>query len=202
MSVWGPRRAGPGIERAFFFFRTLCTLCAMLTNRKILLWLIPILFALHNVEEALFMKPTLAAAKNGLPRFMRILLPPVSYEQFMISLIVVTIAAFLFAAFGRLDRPHGPGVYLLVGLQVVLFLNAFAHLVSAVMLDGYSAGLGTALAVNLPFSLLIFWQALKQRWVSGSIFAAMFPVGLFVLGPILFGILFFSGILARALFPG
>ncbi len=173
----------------------------MFTNRKILLWLVPILFAIHNVEEALFMKETLAAAKSGLPRFMRILLPPISYEQFLISLIVVTIGAFLFAAFGRLERPHGPGVHLLVGLQVVLFLNAFSHLVSAVVLGGYSAGLVTALGVNLPYSLLVFWQALRQQWVRGPVFAAMFPLGLFVLGPILFGILFFSGFLARALFP-
>jgi hypothetical protein len=169
-------------------------------RKTALLWLIPFLFLVHNVEEAIFMRETLDQVRTGMPKFLRILIPPVSYEQFLVSLVLVTVVVFFFAFVGQLDRERGWGVYALLVVQAVLFLNVFAHLTTLIFVGSYTAGLGTALLINLPFSVYIFWRALRDRWIGPIGFGLLFPAGAVVHVPILFGFLYVSGFISRGLF--
>jgi len=169
-------------------------------TKSTLLWLVPFLFLLHIIEEALFMRGTLDEVRTGMPKFLRILIPPVSYEQFLVSLCIITILVFCLAYFGYLDRQRGWGVFVMVGLQVVLFLNVFAHLIALRVVGSYTAGLVTSLAINLPFSLYLFWRLLREKWIRPLGFALLFPIALVVHVPIRFGVLYISGFISRSLF--
>ena len=170
------------------------------TKRTTLLWLIPFLFLIHNVEEAIFMRGTLDQVRTGMPRFLRVIIPPVSYEQFLVSLVLVTAVVFFFAFVGNLDRERAWGVYAMLLVQAVMFLNVFAHLAALIFFGSYTAGLGTALLINLPFSLHIFRRALRDRWIGPLGFALLFPAGAMAHIPILFGFLYVSGFILRGLF--
>jgi hypothetical protein len=169
-------------------------------NKFTLLWLIPFLFLLHALEEALYMRGTLEEVRTGMPKFLRILIPPVSYEQFLISLCIITVLVFCLAYFGHLDRQRGWGVYVVLVLQAVLFLNVFAHLIALLVVRSYTAGLVTSLAINLPFSLYIFWRLLREKWIRPLGFALLFPIAIVAYVPIRFGFLYISGFISRSLF--
>ena len=126
-------------------------------SARLLLWLVPVLITLHNLEELAGMPAVLVELPRKIPAGLPVgILPfPPSPAEFTLAVVIVTALPFLFAGlaqFARKPRTRRTGVLLLAGTQ-------------AVMLRGYAPGMVTALAVNLPFSLLFFSTALRQGWL-------------------------------------
>jgi hypothetical protein len=164
-------------------------------SRKVLLWLVPILLTIHNLEEAVVMPAFIEKRNASVPGSMREIIPPVTYKQFLIALVIITVLPYLVALFW-LSR--GWAIYLLVGFQVVMLINVFAHTLMAMFLRGYAPGLITALLINLPFSFYLLRRALKEKWMSKRAVLWMFPIGLLVHGPVLAGLMLLSGLIARS----
>lgn len=162
-------------------------------SRKALLWLVPVFITFHNLEEALLMPAFLQAGNLSIPGPLRSLLPQITYRQFLIPLIIVTAIPYLIALSGDLDREHGRGVYLLLGVQVVMLLNVLAHAMMAIAMSGYAPGVATAFAVNLPFSVYLLRRAVKERWIARRVMAALFAVGLIIHGLGLPALIILSG---------
>jgi len=169
-------------------------------GRMTALWLVPILFLVHNSEEGIMMRATLDEVRIGMPRFLRVFLPPVTYEQYLVSLVLVTALAFCCAWFGQIDRSRSWGMYVLVGLQMVLLLNVVAHVTTLAVVGHYTAGSVTALLINLPFFLYLLGRARNEDWVGRRGLILLIPVAFVVHTPVLFGFLFISGFISRFLF--
>ena len=165
-------------------------------SRNSLLWLVPVLLTIHNLEEAVAMPAFIEKRNAAVPGSLREFIPPVTYKQFLISLIIITIIPYLLVLFW-------PGrkwtIYLLVGLQVVMLINVFAHVMMAIFVRGYAPGVATALIINLPFSLYLLRRAVSERWISKRAAVWMFPIGLLVHGPALAGLIILSGEIAGRL---
>ena len=156
-----------------------CTWCRTM-SRKGLLWLVPVFVTIHNLEEALFMPAFLQARNSSIPAGLRSLLPPITYQQFLVALIIMTSMPYLIAWLGNLERERSGGAYLLLGLQVVMLYNVLAHIVMAAAMGGYAPGVVTALIINLPFSLYLLPRALRERWAPHRVIVLLFPIGLIV----------------------
>lgn len=165
-------------------------------NRKALLWLVPVLLTIHNLEEAVTMPAFIEKRNAAVPGPLREFIPPVTYKQFLLSLIIITIIAYLIALLW-LNRKWG--IYLLVGFQVVMLINVFAHVMMAIFVGGYAPGVATALIINLPFSLYLLRRAVSEKWISKSAAVWMFPIGVLIHGPLLAGLMILSGEIARRL---
>lgn len=161
-------------------------------GRRRLLWLVPLLLTLHNVEEALFMEGFLARLASALPAFLSGVLPTITYGQFLAALGVVTAVPWLFAASGPLER-RSRAFLLVLGTQMVVLLNVVSHAAAAVWLRFYVPGLATALLVNLPFSVYLFRRALAGSWVRPRDLAWLFLAALLVHGPGLIGLMVLAG---------
>ena len=148
-------------------------------SRKALLWLVPVLITIHNLEEAVFMPAFLQTRNAAIPSSLQTLLPPITYRQFLIALIVMTAMPYVIASLGSLEREAG-GLYLLLGLQVVMLYNVLAHVLMAAVMGGYAPGVVTAVTINLPFSLYLVRRALKERWAPRRVILWLFPIGLIV----------------------
>jgi hypothetical protein len=162
-------------------------------SKRTLLWLVPILLTIHNLEEALLMPAFIEKRNASVPGQLREIIPPVTYQQFLTALVIITVIPYLVALLW-LNRAWA--VYLLVGLQVVMLINVCAHTLMALFLRGYAPGLATALVINLPFSLYLMKRAVREKWMSGKAVALMFPIGLVIHGPALAGLMLLSGKIA------
>ena len=149
-------------------------------SRKALLWFVPLFITIHNLEEALFMPAFLQTRNSSIPASLRSLIPPITYRQFLIALIAMTAMPYIIAWLGDLDRAGSRGLYLLLGLQVVMLYNVFAHVLMAAVMGGYAPGVVTALSINLPFSLYLVRRAVKERWAPRRVIVWLFPIGLIV----------------------
>jgi hypothetical protein len=85
----------------------------------------------------------------------------------------------------------------MVGLEMVLLLNVFAHCVTLSLVGSYTAGSVTSLLINLPFAVYVLLRAWKEDWVGRGAFLLMIPLAFIAHTPVLFGFLFVSGYLAR-----
>lgn len=129
-----------------------------------LLWLVPIFFAIHNLEEAPFME----SWSKRLPLKIH---PFVTTRQFVIAVTVLTIAGFLltYIALGYLQPATG---YLLVlEIQMILLFNAFIpHIGSTIRFRMYSPGLISAIIITIPFSFYLFRRAFAENILSSDQF--------------------------------
>lgn len=162
-------------------------------SRKTLLWLVPVFLTIHNLEEAAVMPAFIEKRNASVPGSLREFIPPVTYKQFLIALVIITIIPCIVALFWMTRRW---AIYLLVGFQVVMLINVFAHTLMALFLRGYAPGLITALIINLPFSLYLLRRAVSEKWLSRRAVLWMFPTGLLIHGPVLAGLMWLSGVIA------
>ena len=163
------------------------------TRQKTILWLVPILFTVHNLEEMLFIDRFLHQISDFAPSFLQKILPLFTTSQFLLAATIVTILPYLFAALACTERPQSLGIYLLAVIQMVIFINVFSHTGMAMLRQTYVPGLITALAVNLPFSVYFFYTILSQKWLNGKALLIIFPIALLLHGPGLVSLLLLSG---------
>ena len=124
------------------------------------LWFVPILFALHNLEEALLMKKW--SKENSLPFH-----SAVTAAQFSIAVSLLTALAFAVTCLGMGRPKKSLGVYLIVAIQAIILVNAFLpHIVVSIRFRKYNPGLVTAIAINIPFSLYLFQRASAEGVVT------------------------------------
>ncbi|MEM8534838.1 MAG: HXXEE domain-containing protein [Chloroflexota bacterium] len=156
------------------------------------LWFIPILVTIHNLEESLLMRVALSKLVIRIPEQFHGFIPIITYQQFLIAVLVVTILpSLLMLIYWR----YRIGILLLIllGFQMVMLINVLSHVAIALLLNSYFSGLITALVLNLPFSVYLFNRAIHQQWVSRQVVALLVPIALLVHGPGLMGLMEISG---------
>jgi hypothetical protein len=122
-----------------------------------LLWLVPIFFALHNLEEAPFME----GWSKRIPLKIH---PTVSTRQFVVAVIFLTLGGFLVTYFGVEYLANQTGYLSVLEIQAILFFNAFMpHLASTIRFRMYSPGVITAVLITLPFSFYLFRRAFNEN---------------------------------------
>jgi len=140
-----------------------------------LLWLVPIFFTLHNLEEAPFME----SWSKRLPLKIH---PTVSTRQFVIAVTFLTLAGFLLTYFGVEYLANQTGYLFVLGIQAILLFNAFIpHIVSTIRFHMYSPGVVTATLITLPFSFYLFQRALTENMLSWSQFWILLGVAPFAM---------------------
>lgn len=142
-----------------------------------LLWLVPVFFLLHNLEEAPFME----SWSRTLPSKIH---SAVSTRQFTIAVTFLTLAGFLLTYLGIRFLAHPIGYVLILGLQAILLFNAFVpHIAASIRFRRYSPGVVTAVLITLPFSYYLFRRALDEpiiNWNELWILFAMAPFAMVI----------------------
>ncbi len=122
------------------------------------LMLVPILLAIHNIEEAVTMPAWMADhgeyLKSAVPLFQHL---NFSSTQLYVSLVNVTIipaaAVFLLLRKELTQRK----ILAVLFLQSVIFFNALIpHIIGLPVLGMYNPGTISAVLINLPFSIYLF----------------------------------------------
>ena len=124
---------------------------------RVVSWLVPVFFMLHNMEEAPFMERW----SKRLPLKIH---PAVTTRQFMAAVTFLTIGSFLLT-YASLEWLAPPTGYLLIlGMQAILFVNVFIpHLVTTICFRLYSPGVVTAVLITIPFSIYLFQRAFAEQ---------------------------------------
>ncbi|HQQ96832.1 MAG TPA: HXXEE domain-containing protein [Cyclobacteriaceae bacterium] len=119
---------------------------------KLLITLLPVAFALHNLEETLGMEKWTHSLRSPV-------LGTVTTRQFGISALLITALGFG-VILGR-DLIQNDQVYfeVVAGFAGMLCLNVlFPHVLATLYYGRYAPGVVTALLINLPLTLMLLYQ--------------------------------------------
>jgi hypothetical protein len=157
------------------------------------LWLVPLLLAVHNAEEALFFPRYLPFVLYRLPAAWQAVIAPLTTGQVGGALAIVTAVAFIVAWWAYQRPQSGLALWLVLLIQATVLLNVVWHLAAAVVLfGGYAPGVVTALLINLPFSVYLLRRAARERWLSRRALWALVPAAIVLHGPLLAALLVFT----------
>jgi hypothetical protein len=130
---------------------------------RALRWLFIPVVAVHNFEEWLtfpifgYLGPDMAA------RFkLQIAQPPWGAVQ--LALILATFAPAVIVSWASVGRTSRAKDFAVLWLAGMFLANVFApHIPSAILAGGYTSGLVSAVVISLPFYLLLFRAAIRER---------------------------------------
>ncbi|MCK9151404.1 HXXEE domain-containing protein [Methanobacterium alcaliphilum] len=131
-------------------------LCKLLerTNLGRIMWLLPIIFFIHDMEEYLTMSSFMAhnSILSSIPLFEML---KTTSAQFMVSIIFLTILVVVVTYFA-IKKREGNILKLYLLVVVLIFVNAIIHIFQGLYLNSYVPGLITAIALVIPYCLWIF----------------------------------------------
>lgn len=123
-------------------------------------WLFPVVIALHNTEEAIWLP--------GWSKHAVLWRRPVTPGSFRFALVVLTVLAFVLTWLSAESGKQTVWAYLAFGCMCVTLANVLIpHLAFTVALRSYMPGLATAVALNLPVLSLLVVIAIREGYVSG-----------------------------------
>ena len=127
--------------------------------------LLPAAVALHNLEEALTFARYLPLAAANLPAGLSLWAGPDALPRLYGALIVATLVPLAICVWSAAAPHNLVARRLVLAIWMVLLANAVWHAgVALFVFHGYAPGLITALAVNLPASLMVLRRAAVERW--------------------------------------
>jgi hypothetical protein len=154
-------------------------------NNGLLIWIFPIAVTLHNLEEAIWL-PGWSQERAG--RWHQ----PVGPQSFRIAVSVLTLIAFLLAAWTHIRGSGSLGYYLLLAYALGQGLNVFfPHVLGTIATRTYMPGLLSGILFVLPAASVLLFRAFGAGHLDiGRFFAvAMIFIPLMLLSiPILFRI--------------
>lgn len=148
-------------------------------TRRLATWLLPAVLALHNLEEGLLFPRYLPRVLGRLPTGIRDWIGPVSSGEMWLALALATGIPLAFSVWAAVRPASRAALWLVLALWATLLLNAVWHVVAAVaLLGGYAPGLVTAVALNLPVSVLVLRRASAEQWFSRQALRALVPAAI------------------------
>jgi membrane-bound acyltransferase YfiQ involved in biofilm formation len=163
---------------------------------RILLWMVPIFFMIHNMEEALFMERW----SKRLPVKIH---PAVSTPRFVVAVTFLTISGFVLTYISLVWLPTSIGYLLILGMQAVLLVNAFIpHLATTIRFRLYSPGIVTVIVLIIPFSLYLFRRAFTEQLLTWAQFWLLIWIAPFAMVALTLLSLQVGKVLTRKGFPG
>ena len=153
---------------------------------KRLLWLIPCILTVHNLEEALTM-PQWVSDNHTLISSVIPGIVSFSKAQLLLSLASATILPFLLTAACVNGNAKSLRLKILLGLQVIVLINVIVpHILLSAWWLMYNPGVITAVLFNLPFSSYLFYRSISGGFITRKDFFVIFIVDVVLYLPVVY----------------
>lgn len=122
--------------------------------------LVPLLFIIHNCEEAL----TMAEWSQKAPEFIH---PAVSSVQFSVAVAILSVIGIMVTVIAKYMFDGKYFVNIMCGFSALSFMNAFfPHIIAAIHFKMYTPGVLTSIFLYLPFCSYVFYKVLRNRIIG------------------------------------
>ncbi|MBY0123610.1 HXXEE domain-containing protein [Bacillus sp. S/N-304-OC-R1] len=157
---------------------------------KTIIWLLPIIFIFHDLEEIITIESSMTAnkCKYSKTNFVKLTLRMreklgSTAAQLAVSatwiLLITSFIAIMTAHFSS----NGGGFLLFTAMLNLFVLQAFMHIIQTIMFRGYTPGIITSLFLLIPYCLLTYYFLAEYGQIDLPLILTSLPVSL-VLIPI------------------
>jgi Protein of unknown function with HXXEE motif len=161
----------------------------------LILWLLPVVFIIHDGEELLTMPSWIASHQQELDRLARmsevaaklVRSLPTTTTQVAIAIGFILLLFIVVTVGASMSGKRGFWVYAYASLLGVLFLHVFTHIAQAILFGGYVPGVIGAVAAVIPGTLYIYKRLFEAKLLTlkAAAFAALIGFALLVPGAML-----------------
>jgi hypothetical protein len=163
-------------------------------SRRAAIWLVPVVLAVHNAEEAIAFRRFLPRLASSLPGPLGAIEQRLTFGSMLTVLVLVTLVAVAVALWSTIRPQSRLALWAVFAVVATIALNVGSHVVSAAaIVRAYAPGLVTAVLVNAPFTAYLVRRAARERWLSPRALAWTIPAALVLHGPVLVGTLWLAG---------
>lgn len=162
------------------------------TANVLVLWLLPVSWLLHDVEELAtigrWSRRWPPDRRDDLSAVQRRFAGAVASTPHRFTVAAALVGGVVVGATvaGVLD-PNGLGIRIYTTILGGYLLHAFVHLGQSVVFRGYTPGLVTATIVVIPASISLYWRLLSAGLVDLGTVSTTGVLGLVLFVPIVFG---------------
>ncbi len=147
------------------------------------------LFALHNVEETLFIEKW---SKN-VGAFIH---ESVTTLQFGIAVSFLTLLVLILTIIFINSEKDKIGTYILTCIVLSFLINAiFPHILATVYFGSYTPGVVTSVFIYIPFSIYMLYRIFKERYLTSKTKFVITVFGTALLMKILIPVSLYIGLL-------
>ena len=167
-------------------------------NRKSLarvLWLLPLVFIIHDGEELLTMPGWIVRHQQKLDQLARmneiaaemVHSLPTTTAQVAVAIGFILLLFVVVTAGASMTRRRGFWLYAYASLLGVLFLHVFTHIAQAILIGGYAPGVIGAVVAIIPGALYLYKRLFEAKLltVKSALVTALIGFALFVPGAML-----------------
>lgn len=159
-----------------------------------IIWLFPIIFIFHDLEEIIAIESSMKSSKNGFQKssFVQLILNMreklgSTAAQLSVSatwiLLIISFTTVVTANFSL----NGGSFLLYTAILNLFILQAIMHIVQSVFFKGYTPGIITALFLLIPYSLIAYDSLLESGLIDGHLLFASLPISLLMIPIFLVG---------------
>lgn len=152
---------------------------------KTLIWLFPIIFIFHDLEEIITIESSMAANKDNYPKTNFVKLSFKMREKLGSTAAQLAVSAawiLLFISFTAVMTVHfssnGGGFLLFTAILNLFVLQAFMHIVQTIMFRGYTPGIITSLLLLIPYCLVTYYFLVESGQMDWHLLFTSLPVSL------------------------
>jgi len=144
-------------------------------NVQTLIWLFPIIFVLHDLEEIIMIEKWMDKNSNVIYDKLPRKFADKVIKQFSMSTAQFAVAVFIIFIFVSSSTymasqyiNHGPfgNIYLFTVMILVMFLHVFTHVGQSVFLRSITPGVITSIFLVLPYTLIMFNSLFKHQIIT------------------------------------
>lgn len=159
------------------------------SNIKLLVIVVPILFAIHNAEEYIADLPAWSYGNTGMD----------IYKSSDVFLLAISILSFIVAMISVMFYLRKTRLWLKAFSLVITILgfNSVLHIISSIRYGAYTPGVITGLFLIFPLSVYYFYLLLKMNTLTKIQIGLIIFVGALTMIPFAYGALILSQYLLR-----
>ncbi|WP_028391141.1 HXXEE domain-containing protein [Bacillus cihuensis] len=159
-----------------------------------IIWLFPIIFIFHDLEEIITIESSMKASKNRFQKspFVHLILN--MREKLGSTAAQLSVSAtwiLLIISFTTVVTAHftlnGGGFLLYTAILNLFILQAIMHIVQSIFFKGYTPGIITALFLLIPYCLIAYDSLFECGLIDGHLLFASLPVSLLMIPIFLVG---------------
>jgi len=160
-----------------------------------ILWLLPVVFIIHDGEELLSMPSWIASHQQELDQLARMNKAaaeimrslPTTTTQVAFAIGFILLVFIIVTVGASMSNKRGFWLYAYASLLGGLFLHVFTHIAQAMLVGGYAPGVIGAVAAVIPGTLYIYKRLFEAKLLTlkSAAFAALIGLALFVPGAML-----------------
>ncbi|MEH7098241.1 HXXEE domain-containing protein [Neobacillus vireti] len=157
-------------------------------NLNLFIWLFPIIFIFHDLEEIITIESSMAAHKDKYPQTHFIELTLRMREKLGSTAAQLAVSAawiLLFISFTTVMTAHfsskGESFLLFTAILNLFVLQTFMHIVQTIMFRGYTPGIITSLFLLAPYCLVTYYLLVEYGQLDWHLFFTSLPVSLILI---------------------